>query len=435
MSEAMKEIGVGLLGFGTVGAGVVEGLQRNAELLARRAGVRLVLRWIADLDLERDRGVKVDPGMLTRDARAVVEDPKVDVIVELIGGVGIARELVTRALELGKPVVTANKKMLAEYGAELFALAARKKTELAFEASVAGGIPIIKALREGLIANHISEAYGILNGTCNYILTRMEQEQLPFDDVLKAAQAAGYAEAEPSLDIDGHDTAHKAAILASLAYGFPVPMKALQVEGIRGLAQDEIRYAAELGYRIKLLAVIKQDAHGVSVRVQPTLVPHRHMLASVSGVFNAVLVRGDVVGDTLYYGRGAGRLPTASAVIADIADVARHRAGSGVPQPVFPPDGKKAPMAALDDLGARYYLRLALLDKPGVLARVAQVLGQHQISIASMIQKEESRGDHVPVIVLTHEAAEKNFRAALDEIDRLDVVGAKTVRLRIEDFG
>jgi homoserine dehydrogenase len=431
----MKEIGVGLLGFGTVGAGVVEGLQRNTDLLARRSGVRLVLRWIADLDLERDRGVKVDKAILTRDARAVVEDPQVHVVVELIGGVGIARELVTRALELGKPVVTANKKMLAEYGADLFALAAKKNTELAFEASVAGGIPIIKALREGLIANHIREGYGILNGTCNYILTRMEQEGLPFDEVLKAAQAAGYAEAEPSLDIDGHDTAHKAAILASLAYGFPVPMKALQVEGIRGLAQDEIRYAAELGYRIKLLAVIKQDQRGVSVRVQPTLVPHGHMLASVSGVFNAVLVRGDVVGDTLYYGRGAGRLPTASAVLADVADVARNRACAGAIQPVFPPDGRKAPMADLDELPARYYLRLALLDKPGVLARVAQVLGQHQISIASMIQKEQSRGDHVPVIVLTHEAAEKNFRVALDEIDRLDVVGAKTVRLRIEDFG
>ncbi len=431
----MKEIGVGLLGFGTVGAGVVEGLQRNADLLARRSGVRLVLRWIADLDLERDRGVKVDKAILTRDARAVVEDPKVDVIIELIGGVGIARELVTRALELGKPVVTANKKMLAEYGADLFALAAKKHTELAFEASVAGGIPIIKALREGLIANHIGEAYGILNGTCNYILTRMEQEGLPFDEVLKAAQAAGYAEAEPSLDIDGHDTAHKAAILASLAYGFPVPMKALQVEGIRGLAQDEIRYSSELGYRIKLLAVIKQDQRGVSVRVQPTLVPHRHMLASVSGVFNAVLVRGDVVGDTLYYGRGAGRLPTASAVLADVADVARNRAGAGAVQPVFPPDGQKAPLADVDELSARYYLRLALLDKPGVLAKVAHVLGQHQISIASMIQKEQSRGDHVPVIVLTHEAAERNFRAALDEIDRLDVVGAKTVRLRIEDFG
>ena len=431
----MKEVGIGLLGFGTVGAGVVEGLQRNADLLARRTGVRLVLRWIADLDLERDRGVVVDRALLTRDARAVVEDPQVNVVVELVGGTGIARELVTRALELGKPVVTANKKLLAEYGAPLFALAAKQKTELAFEASVGGGIPIIKSLREGLVANHIGAAYGILNGTCNYILTRMEQEGLAFDDVLKAAQAAGYAEAEPSLDIDGHDTAHKAAILASLAYGFPIPMKELHVEGIRGLAQEEIRYAAELGYRIKLLGIIKQGAAGISVRVHPTLVPHSHMLASVGGVFNAVLVRGDVVGDTLYYGRGAGRLPTASAVLADVADVARRlAAGVRSEQPVFPAGATPAPLASMDTVESRYYLRLSLLDRPGVLARVAQVLGQHHISIASMIQKEQNQGDHVPVIVLTHQAVERNFQAALAEIDRLDVVGAKTVRLRIEDF-
>ena len=431
----MKEVGIGLLGFGTVGAGVVEGLQRNADLLARRTGVRLVLRGIADLDLERDRGVTVDRALLTRDARAVVEDPQVNVVIELVGGTGIARELVTRALELGKPVVTANKKLLAEYGATLFALAAKQKAELAFEASVGGGIPIIKSLREGLVANHIGAAYGILNGTCNYILTRMEQEGLAFDEVLQAAQSAGYAEAEPSLDIDGHDTAHKAAILASLAYGFPVPMKALLVEGIRGLAQDEIRYAAELGYRIKLLAIIKQGDAGVSVRVHPTLVPHGHMLASVSGVFNAVLVRGDIVGDTLYYGRGAGRLPTASAVLADVADVARRlAAGARADLPVFPPLEKPVALAPVETVEARYYLRLSLLDKPGVMDRVAQVLGQHQISIASMIQKEQSRGDYVPVIILTHAAVEKNFQAALDEIDQLDVVSAKTVRLRIEDF-
>ncbi len=431
----MKEVGIGLLGFGTVGAGVVEALQRNSDLLARRCGVRLVLRWIADLDLDRDRGVVVDRAILTRDARAVVEDPQVNVIIELVGGTGIARELVTRALELGKPVVTANKKLLAEYGASLFELAAKQKAELAFEASVGGGIPIIKSLREGLVANQIGAAYGILNGTCNYILTRMEQEGLAFDEVLKAAQTAGYAEAEPSLDIDGHDTAHKAAILASLAYGFPVPMKALHVEGIRGLAQEEIRYAAELGYRIKLLGIIKHGADGVSVRVHPTLVPHSHMLASVGGVFNAVLVRGDIVGDTLYYGRGAGRLPTASAVLADVADVARRlAAGARAELPVFPPQEKPVALASLDALETRYYLRLSLLDKPGVLARVAQVLGQHQVSIASMIQKEQSRGDHVPVIILTHAAVEKNFQTALAEIDQLDVVGAKTVRLRIEDF-
>ncbi|MBW7908837.1 MAG: homoserine dehydrogenase [Kiritimatiellae bacterium] len=431
----MKEIGVGLLGFGTVGAGVVEGLQRNADLLARRVGAKPVLRWIADLDLDRDRGVKVDKAILTRDARAVVEDPRVDVIVELIGGVGIARDLVTRALELGKPVVTANKKMLAEFGAELFGLAAQKDATLAFEASVAGGIPIIKALREGLVANHIEEVYGILNGTCNYILTRMEQEGLPFDEVLKAAQAAGYAEAEPSLDIDGLDTAHKAALLASLAYGFAVPMKALHVEGIRGLATDEIRNAAELGYRIKLLALIKHSEAGVSVRVQPTLLPRGHMLASVDSVFNAVLVRGDISGDTLYYGRGAGRLPTASAVIADIADVASRLArGEKGGLPVLPPSGAALALVPVQEVASRYYLRLSLMDQPGALARVATILGRHEISIASMMQKEVRRGGHVPVIVLTHRAVEKSFAAALEEIDRLDVIGAPTVRLRIEDF-
>lgn len=431
----MKEIGVGLLGFGTVGAGVVEGLQRNADLLARRVGARPVLRGIADLDLERDRGVVVDKALLTRDARSVVENPKVDVVIELIGGVGIAKELVTRALELGKPVVTANKKMLAEYGVELFGLAAKHHATVAFEASVAGGIPIIKALREGLVANHINEVYGILNGTCNYILTRMEREGLAFNDVLKAAQAAGYAEAEPSLDIDGHDTAHKAALLASLAYGFPVPMKALHVEGIRGLATDEIRYAAELGYRIKLLAIIKHEDAGVSVRVHPTLVPAGHMLASVDSVFNAVLVRGDIVGDTLYYGRGAGRLPTASAVLADVADIAARLArGEKGGAPVLPPEGERAPLVAMPEVACRYYMRLALRDQPGVLARVATVLGHHQISIASMIQKEQRREGHVPVIVLTHDAVEKNFQAALKEINALPDVGAPAVCLRIEDF-
>jgi homoserine dehydrogenase len=431
----MKEIGLGLLGFGTVGAGVVEGLQRNAELLATRIGARPVLRRIADLDLERDRGVPVDRSMLTRDAKAVVEDPTVDVVIELIGGVGIARELVTRALELGKPVVTANKKLLAEHGESLFGLAAARGAPLAFEASVAGGIPIIKALREGLVANHIGEVYGILNGTCNYILTRMEREGIAFDAALKAAQSAGYAEAEPSLDIDGHDTAHKAALLASLAYGFPVPMSALHVEGIRGIAIDEIRYAAELGYRVKLLAIIKHETAGVSARVHPTLVPARHMLGSVDGVFNAVLVRGDIVGDTLYYGRGAGRLPTASAVLADVADIAARLArGEKTAPPVLPPGGERARLVAMPEVRTRYYMRMSLLDQPGVLARVAAVLGAHRISIASMMQKEQRQGGHVPVIVLTHDAVERSFRDALAEIDGLDVVGAPTIALRIEDF-
>lgn len=433
---AMKEIGIGLLGFGTVGAGVVETLQRNGDLIARRCGVKLVLRKIADLDLERDRGVTVDRAILTTDGRAVVADPAIDVVIELIGGVGIARELVTKALENGKSVVTANKKLLAEYGGELFALADRYGAELAFEASVGGGIPCIRALRDGLVANQIQAICGILNGTCNYILTKMEQEGRAFDDVLKEAQAAGYAEAEPSLDIDGHDTAHKAAVLAALAYGSVVPMKDIYVEGIRGLAQEDIAYAAELGYRIKLLAILKQENGAVGVRVHPALVRHQHMLAQVGGVFNALLVSGDIVGDTLYYGRGAGRLPTASAVVSDVAEIAgRLVAGRLQPRPNLSGQGGAVRLAPIEQASTRSYLRLNVIDKPGVLAKISHVLGKHQISIASMMQKEERRGDYVPVIFLTHEAGEQNCQAALAEIGELDVVKGKVVRLRIADFG
>ncbi len=431
----MKEIGLGLLGFGTVGAGVVEGLQRNGELMASRSGVKMTLRKIADLDLERDRGVAVDPGILTNDAMAVIRDPSIDIIIELIGGVGIARELVVEALKMGKPVVTANKKLLAEHGAALFALADEHKVDLRFEASVAGGIPIIQALREGLIANHIPNLYGILNGTCNYILTRMEAEGLPFDDVLRAAQDAGFAEAEPSLDIDGHDTAHKAALLASLAYGFPVPLSALHVEGIRGIARTDIARAAEMGYRVKLLAVVKKQDHAVSVRVHPALVPVAHMVASVGGVFNAVMVSGDIVGDTLYYGRGAGRLPTASAVLSDLSAVARQLAtGSRHHLPAFIPEGEIPAMQPVDDIVCRCYLRMTVQDKPGVLARVAGVLGEHGISIATMIQQDVADEGMAEMIMTTHLARERAYREAIAVIDRLDIAGAPTVRLRIEDF-
>ena len=431
----MKEIGIGLLGFGTVGAGVVDGLMKNGDLIARRIGARLVLRKIADVDLDRDRGVKVDKLLLTRDAAAVIEDPSVDVVVELIGGTKIAKEFILKALNRGKPVVTANKALLAEFGEEVFRAAEAKKADIGFEASVAGGIPIIKALREGLVANNIVSVYGILNGTCNYILTRMEQEGLSFDAVLKDAQKAGYAEAEPSLDIDGIDTAHKAVILASLAYGFPVPMKSAHIEGVRGLAQADIAYTRELGYRIKLLAIVKQVNGEVEVRVHPTLVPHGHMLASVSGVFNAVTVEGDVVGGTMYYGRGAGRNATASAVISDLADVARNVVSGGKWNlPVYSRQDKQGRVRAIGDIEARYYLRLSLVDRPGMLALVAKILGDHQISIASVMQKEARSGEHVPVIIVTHKAIEKNFRDALAKIDAMDVIGAETVRLRIEDF-
>jgi len=434
-TEQKKEVGVGLLGFGTVGAGVVEGLQKNGDLLAERIGVRPVLRRIADIDLERDRGVTVDRALLTRDASAVVNDPSVDIVIELIGGTRSAQDLMLQALRRGKPVVTANKALLAEHGAEIHRLAAEHGAEVYYEASVGGGIPIIKALREGLCANRIESVYGILNGTCNYILTRMEQEQAPFDVVLRDAQRAGYAEAEPSLDIDGVDTAHKAVVLASLAYGFPVPMAAVSVEGIRNLAPEDIINAGELGYRIKLLAIIKNSAGEVEVRVHPTLVPHAHLLAAVGGVFNAIFVTGDIVGNTLYSGRGAGRAATASAVLGDLADAARSLAG-GTRQrgPARVRAETVGRLRAIGEIEARYYLRLSLLDRPGVLARVAQVLGSHQISIASVMQKEARSGEHVPVIIVTHTAREQNFRAALAEMDALDVVGAPTVRLRIEDF-
>ena len=431
----MKEVGIGILGFGTVGAGVVEGLQKHSDLLAERTGLRLVIRKIADIDLDRDRGVAVDRSLLTTDAAAVVDDPSVDVVVELIGGTRVAKELMLRALALGKPVVTANKALLAECGDEVYAAAGQNGADLLFEASVGGGIPIIRALREGLSGNRILQICGILNGTCNYILTRMEHERLPFDQVLAEAQQAGYAEAEPALDIDGLDTAHKTVVLASQAFGRSVQMSDVQVEGIRGIDSLDIEYAAELGYRIKLLAVIKEDAGEIEVRVHPALIPCSHMLASVSGVFNAVLVTGDVVGETLYYGRGAGREPTASAVIGDIADAARNRA-SGTPNriPAFVALKDVPTIRAADKIRTRYYMRLSLKDAPGMFGRVANILGHHGISIASVVQKEVRSGAYVPVVMLTHAAGEGAFRAALNEIDALDEVGAPTVRFRIEDF-
>jgi homoserine dehydrogenase len=434
----MKEIGIGLLGFGTVGAGVVEGLQKNGEIIAKRLGMKPVLRRIADLDLKSDRGVKIKRSMLTKDAMSVIHDPAIDVIIELIGGTGIARKFILEALKLGKPVVTANKALLAEYGAELFSVAAKNGTDIWFEASVGGGIPIIQTLREGLIANRIDHIYGILNGTCNYILTRMENENASFDEALKGAQAGGYAEANPSLDIDGIDTAHKAVVLASLAYGVPVPMKSVHIEGIRGVAKVDIENARGLGYRIKLLAVIKNDGHGIEVRVHPTLIPVEHLLASVSGVFNAIFVEGDTVGQTMFYGRGAGRKPTASAVISDVADVCRALGagpGEDLRPMAFKWHGKAEKMRDIGDIEARYYLRVSLPDKAGMLGRVATILGKQGISIASVIQKEKHVSKHVPVVIVTHRARESGVAAALKIIDGMAVTGAKTICLRIEDLG
>ena len=432
---AHREIGIGLLGFGTIGSGVVAALQANAELIEQRSNLRLILRKVADTDLDRDRGVRLDRALLTNDAMAVVQDPSVDVVVELIGGVTVARKAAVKALEHGKPLVTANKALLAEHGAELFSLAEQHKTNVFFEASVGGGIPLIRSVREGLVSNRIIGIRGILNGTCNYILTRMSQNSLSFAAALKEAQSAGYAEADPALDVDGHDTAHKAVILASLAYGFHVPMSAVRVEGIRCLTQTDIVYAANLGYRIKMLAVIRETENEVEVRAHPALVPHDHIMASVHGVNNAVMITGDGVGDVLCYGRGAGREPTASAVISDIVDAGRDIAFSSRRRApglvLFARHGR------LRDPGqsrCRYYLRLSLPDRPGTFGQIGTVLGRCGISIASLLQQEQRKGAHVPVVIITHEALEQNLTQALAEIAETGMVGAPTVRLRIEDF-
>ena len=403
--------------------------------MGQRMGVQMELRAIADLDVTTDRGVSVDPAILTTDAAAVVARPDVDIIVELIGGTGIARELTMQALKLGKAVVTANKALLAKHGEELYRTAEENSADLYFEAAGGGGIPVIRALREGLIANHIDSMYGILNGTCNYILTRMELEGLPFEQVLSEAQKLGYAEAEPSLDVDGHDTAHKAVILASLAYGFPVSLEDCATEGIRQIDPMDLTCAASLGYRIKLLAVIRSTEDGVSLSVNPALVPAKHPLGSVSGVFNAVLVHGDIVGDTLYYGRGAGRLPTASAVLGDIADVVRNLAtDSSGRVPPLPRYERYEKMADPGETRCRNYVRFTLKDKPGVLAKVATVLGEHGISIASVMQREVLDDGFAPVIILTAMAREADMVRALSTIENMDLSGAPAVRLRVQSF-
>ena len=430
----MKRLQIGLIGFGTVGAGVVETLQQNGELIAARTGVKLVLAKIADVDITRDRGVKVAPELLTTDAGEILDDPAIDVVVELVGGTTIAKEFILRALKNGKAVVTANKALLAKCGAEVLAQAESSAADLYYEASVGGGIPIIKALREGLVGNRITGLVGILNGTCNYILTRMEKESATFETVLKAAQAAGYAEANPAFDVDGIDTAHKAAILASLAYGEWFSADHVYVEGIRCVTLQDIQYAANLGYRIKLLAILKHEGNQLQMRVHPTLIPERSLLGHVSGVFNAIWVRGEPVGDTLYYGRGAGREATASAVVADLVDVGlNHSFKSSRRVPAFRGHRAFDQLLPMSEVRTRYYLRLQVQNRPGVLALIAGILGRHAISIASVTQKEIVRKD-VPLVILSHQAREADMQAALGEIRALGEVTETPVLLRIEDL-
>ncbi|MGH7387192.1 MAG: homoserine dehydrogenase [Candidatus Methylomirabilales bacterium] len=431
----MKTINIGLVGFGTVGTGVVKLLQGQAPLLQRRLAARLRLKRIADLDLTKPRDVEVDPKILTTDAREIIEDPAIDIVIELIGGTTAAREVSLAALRSGKHLVTANKALLATHGLELFRAAAEKRVDLGFEASVCGGIPIIRAVREGLVANRIHAIEGIVNGTCNYILTKMTELGAPFAEVLKEAQDQGYAEANPSLDIDGIDAAHKLQILASIAYGGSVDFNAIHVEGIRGIDPADIQYAKDLGYRVKLLAIAKETDGEIEVRVHPTLIPEDHLLAFVGGVFNAVYIVGDATGSLMFYGRGAGQLPTASAVVSDVVEIAQNILYQRPSRPSHIPAiaGEGLKIRPMDEVRTRYYLRVMAVDKPGVLSKVSGILGSHDISIASVIQKGRHARASVPVVMMTHEAVEGAMRRALAEIDALDVVSGRTVCLRVEE--
>ena len=436
----MKPINVGLLGIGTVGGGTFTVLRRNAEEIARRAGRPIRITVVADKNVELAKQVTGGACRITDDAFSVVSDPEVDIVVELIGGCGVAKELVLKAIANGKHVVTANKALLALHGNEIFKAAQDKGVMVAFEAAVAGGIPIIKALREGLSANRIEWIAGIINGTTNFILSEMRDKGLSFDTVLKEAQRLGYAEADPTFDIEGVDAAHKITILSALAFGIPMQFDKAYIEGISKLDATDIRYAEQLGYRIKLLGITKRTPEGVELRVHPTLIPSKRLIANVEGAMNAVVVQGDAVGATLYYGKGAGAEPTASAVIADLVDVTRmHTADplNRVPHLAFQPnamaDLKILPM---DEVQTSYYLRLRVQDKPGVLADITRILADEQISIDAVIQKEPEEGEEqTDLIMLTHLTREKRINAAIVKIEALGVVAGKVTKLRLEELG
>jgi len=439
-ASVMKPIRVGLLGIGTVGGGTFNVLRRNQEEIRRRAGRAIDVVMVADLDTERAKQLTGGSVEIVSDARRVVTDPNIDIVVELIGGDGIARELVMTAIANGKHVVTANKALLAKHGTEIFRAAEEQGVMVAFEAAVAGGIPIIKALREGLTANRIQWIAGIINGTTNFILSEMRDKGLDFDVVLKQAQALGYAEADPTFDIEGVDAAHKATIMSAIAFGVPVQFDKAYVEGITKLSAIDIRYAEQLGYRIKLLGIARKLAAGIELRVHPTLIPASRLIANVEGAMNAVLVQGDAVGATLYYGKGAGAEPTASAVIADLVDITRlatadpeHR----VPYLAFQSNEMAdTPILPMSEVTTSYYLRMRVADKPGVLADVTRILADASISIDAMLQKEAGEGEtQTDLIILTHETQEKHIDRAIAAIEQLDTILGKVHRIRLEHLG
>jgi homoserine dehydrogenase len=435
----MKAIQVGLLGIGTVGSGTFKVLQRNQQEIRRRAGRGIEITMVADLDVARARAVVGEGVQVVNDARAVIANPDIDIVVELIGGYGVARALVLEAIAAGKHVVTANKALLAVHGTEIFTAASQKGVVVAFEAAVAGGIPIIKALREGLTANRIEWVAGIINGTTNFILSEMRSKGLDFGVALKEAQRLGYAEADPTFDIEGVDAAHKATIMSAIAFGVPVQFAKAHVEGITALQAADIRYAEQLGYRIKLLGITRRREHGIELRVHPTLIPSSRLIANVEGAMNAVVVQGDAVGTTLYYGKGAGSEPTASAVVADLVDITRlatadpdHR----VPHLAFQPGSMSdTPILPISEVVTAYYLRLVVADKAGVLARITGILAEHDISIDAVLQRESAEGEkQTDLIILTHDTVEGRMTAALAQMQALPTVLAPIVKIRKEEL-
>ena len=433
----MQKINIGLIGFGTVGTGVVKVLKENTKVIQERLGAEIVLKKIADKDITRDRGVEIDKSILTTDANDIINDPSINIVIELVGGIEPAKTFILKALNNKKHVVTANKALLSQHGEEIFKTAAKNNVDIGFEASVGGGIPIIKALKEGLVANKINSIYGIINGTANYILSKMTNEGGKFEDVLKKAQEKGYAEADPTYDVEGIDTAHKLAILINLAYGTYIKLSDIYTEGISRITPLDIKFAKEFGYKIKLLAIAKEEGGKIEARVHATMIPADHLLSTVDGVYNAIHLKGNAVGSVMFYGRGAGMMPTASAVVADVVDICRNIIKSAsqrvAPLSYTEESVKNMEIRHRENLEIPYYLRFSVLDKPGVLSRISGVLGNYNISILSVMQKDRKVGGAVPIVIMTHHAKEKELMSALHEIDKLDVVRDKTVYLRIEE--
>jgi homoserine dehydrogenase len=432
----MDQVNIGIIGFGTVGSGTVQILLENRDLITSRVGSEIVIKKIADLDLGRDRGIALPPGLLTKDAMEIIDDPQIDIVVELIGGLRQAKDYILLSLERGKHVVTANKALLAEHGKEIYSAAEKHGVSLAFEASVGGGIPVIRSLREGLSANRIRTIMGILNGTSNYILTRMSQTGLPYDQAVQEAIQLGYAEDPPTLDVDGTDAAHKLAILISLAFGVPVSFQSIYREGIDRLTPDDLQFASQFGYCIKLLAVARKAGDRVEARVHPTMIALDHIMANVSGVYNAIYLEGDFVGPNLYYGYGAGKRATGSAVVSDLMFLARQiRCGVKNFMPPLAhvrPERREISIQPIEELHSSYYFRFSAVDRPGVLSKISGVLGANDISIYSVIQKGREVDGSVPVVMLTHEAKERSVRRALSQMELLDVLTDKTITIRVE---